>query len=1083
MPEFIFLPDRTGTDKLSTGAGIARMDGTADAILRDLSGRLLTRGASVASDEAETAAWRGALTTALLLNVWDGVDTTLRVLTMDEHTSPFAAMVMAARPLKERQDPLRLLLLEKGGMRQVLGAVSRRMGLIPAADPGDLTPLLPDRIAWYDRKLRRFVDPTPMLCERDGDLLVRRLHLLRLQSPEINAFIADLVKEQGRESMAIAQRDADAQARLFLRVKAAIGLEGEGFSALTVREERYAAPADEPLLRCFTDAPSLAGEAAGAQKTYLWRGIPFARSSAVTGLRGTNHPREQEALDMIAQELALLEEHSRRWQADAVKRIRAWLHAVGERRTFSSAAREAIELRLNALEEASRQAQDTVVLTWPWDESSDAARLLLRESLGDAFAFTGSPFTRCLTRFEGAADAPGDTALRLSCRLGDDGCLPPLSPELAACLYHAPEGQGFVPEQLYLIPEEDGAVTASFLLRGAGEAALVRRYAPEEIITVPAAEVPTVAVWPCLPFADERWRAYFVYLRGAGLTVKVLTDEGWAEATADAQPFTTLRATRYPVCPLIFRQEECLGALPNALPGIAPERAGAAVAALDIGASGISVMLRVGEDVQPLSAPCLMRTLFSGPDASVAEEFIAPDEIVAMMPTAVLLSGQGATPLVDGRLFAPTAPDQVLNCRQPLLSGSLAWRGDGTGARGRELLLHQLMLQVSLAAALRGASSISWRLALQSSGSPTLWQGWIDPANALADAVALETGLPLTATVQPVTWAPAYRALGAYLRDDAVRGSFLALDFSGGSTSAHLWMRAMNRPTVGYSLQGGMQALLMGALADHPSLLAEDFADCPDEALRHDMAEIASQLAHAGPALQQVDRALLLLDLLLDRHGQALSAHMNNRFAMGRMTWLHALLLEHFAMALTLTGLLLEQAAGDAMLSHLLPEELTFCLSGRGSHLLSAMPAPLETSLAQFVRSVMHDRHPVHSMLLRQSPESKLDVCRGLCRMSLLSRDADEEAPVPSIKTGESFAELVLRFLTLLRATYPQVCNLLHPGLFSPQGLLTVAGEASVRRVSAQRYGSGEDIASSLAAALRDLRSPVESVQPPAPLG
>ena len=1073
MPELIFLPDRDGTDKLSSGTGLMRMEVDARGALADLSARLLTR--DVTADAAETAAWRGALAAALLLGVWDGVGAAVRILTVDEHTSPFAAMVMAARPARERQEPLRLVLLEKGGLRQVLGVVSRRRGMTLAADPGDLSALLPDRVTWYNRKTWRFLDPTPMLNERDGELLVRRLHLLRLQSPEINAFVADLVKEQGRESHAVAQAEAGALEKLLLRVTAVIGLEGEGFSALTVREERYAAPEDDPLLRCFTDASGLAGETLGVQKTYYWKDIPFAQTSAALGLKSTNDPREQRALNMIRRELSLLEEHSRRWQRDAAERIRAWLQKVGGGRVFCSAAREAIEARCRELEEAARLPQETVVLTWPWDEDSDAARLLLRESLGDALAFKGSPFSGKLTRLSGGFEALGDTALRLSCRLGDAACLPPLSAELAACLYNVPDGQGLAADQLYLLPEADGAVTASFLLRGKGEAALVRRYEPEDILTLE--ETPTVAVWPCIPFDDERWKAYFVYLHGAGLTVKALSDDGWAEAAPGDDGFATLRTTRYPACVTVYQEGECLGALPNALPATKPEASSAASIALDIGASGVSMMMRLGDQTEPLTAPCLLRTLLSGGDAPLAAEFKAPTTMDSVLPTCLLLSGSGAEPIRDGRLFAPSEPAEVLGVRDMLLSGSLSWRGDAAGARARELLLHQLMLEASLAALLRGASSVSWRLALPGVGGKALWQRWIDPANALAEVVAKETGLPLTTTVRPVSWVPAYRALGAHLREDAVRGSFLALDFSGGGTGAHLWLRTMNKPVAGYNLQGGMQALLLGALHDHPTLLTEDFADCPDETLRNDLAETVAQLLHAGSALTQMDRALLLLDLMLDKHAHTMNAHMNARLTAGRMTWLQALLLEHFAMSLLITGLMLEQAASDPMLSHLLPEELTFCLSGRGSHMLSAMPAALENSLARFVHAAMSERNPVHGLLLRQSPESKMDVCRGLCQMSLLSLDTDEETPLPPVKTSESFAELIMRFLSLLRAAYPQVCELLHPGLFSPSGQLTVAGEASVRRAASQRYGDGEDIPSALSAALGDLRLPVETVQ------
>ena len=52
------------------------------------------------------------------------------------------------------------------------------MAVVPAADPGDLSPLLPPCVTWYDRAERRFLDPCACLCERDAAFLAARLTLL-----------------------------------------------------------------------------------------------------------------------------------------------------------------------------------------------------------------------------------------------------------------------------------------------------------------------------------------------------------------------------------------------------------------------------------------------------------------------------------------------------------------------------------------------------------------------------------------------------------------------------------------------------------------------------------------------------------------------------------------------------------------------------------------------------------------------------------------------------------------------------------------------------------------------------------------
>ena len=1065
MAGLVFLPDRMGADHLTPAPGIARLEGKAEAGLTGLVERLVVREKAEEADAARLQSWRGALAAALLLDAWEGCDTALSVLEINVHTSPLAGLVLSARPTKEREAPLHLILVEKDGARGVLGVASRQKVLTLAKNPGNLANLLPERLTWYDRRRGCFTDPVQLLSERDRALLIRRLSLLKSGDGDVTSFVSDLAQEQLHLSQLLTRGDEGEKHDLEVRVKAAIGLMGEGLPGLTVVEEGYLSGTVNPLLRLFT-AENAQEDVLAPQRTYLWQGIPFARSSSVTGLTPTHHVMERKALEALEKELSVLERDSRRWQRDAARRIKAWIAPMEQSRAFLAAAKEQIITLRNDLEARGSEPEDTIVLTWPWDEESQAMQLLLRQTLGEKLTFAGSAFSERLTRFPGAAEAFGDRALRLSCRIGEDAYLPPLSQSLCECLCAAPEALAM--DQIYLIPEEEGAVTATFLLRGEKEAALVRRYERDEITVI--ADVPSVAVWPCVPFKKKDWRAYFVYLHGEGLEVHALENGIWRACRAENKPWAVLQTAEYPACLTVYQGDTCLGALPNFLPAVDPAALEEAVVALDVGATGTAVTIRRGEDVQPMAGDCFLRTLLSsGDDARYEDEFLPAEPIRGIVPTCAAVSGEGDAVLSDGRVYDPANVSRAAASPMTLLSGSIKWRNDDAARRGREMFLHQTMLTAALVCRLQGAGSVSWRMALPDGTGKASRQAWLDMAEALAGAVAEESGLPQGPL--PVSWAQESAALGAHLRTLGMKGSFAAINFGGGSTGVHLWLRGQEKPVTGCSLHGGLQALLLGALAESPERLTESVAGCGDEALERDAAAVAQQLARAKNGLQQMDRAMLMLDLLFAQHTQALQRHMNTCFLQGRMTHLQALLMEHFAAAMLLTGLALEQVGKDAAMNIHLPQEITICLSGRGSALLGALPEYVRGALARFIRVEMREENPVERFVLYQSVEPKLDVCRGLCAMPALGAQAQEDPPLLNIGTAASFAALVMRFVLLERRVYPQVSERLHPEMFTDQGLLTVAGEDHVRRCAARHYGDGENIPAAFTATLADLRS------------
>ena len=118
------------------------------------------------------AAYQGAMALALLLDSWQGTDVRLVVRTIDAQKSRFASWVMAARPMEQRNQPIRLLMLVKDQQEALLGLVDAENGLTLAAQIGDIWDMLPERATWVNREDKCFGSPLPLLNEADCDLLL-----------------------------------------------------------------------------------------------------------------------------------------------------------------------------------------------------------------------------------------------------------------------------------------------------------------------------------------------------------------------------------------------------------------------------------------------------------------------------------------------------------------------------------------------------------------------------------------------------------------------------------------------------------------------------------------------------------------------------------------------------------------------------------------------------------------------------------------------------------------------------------------------------------------------------------------------
>lgn len=1063
MKELVFLPDRDGRDELSEQAGFVRLGADVSglaALAERLTAPVQPSGAG------DDTAWRGVLALALLADVWADCDATLSVMTVDASTSPFAAWVLAARPAAERGQPVHLLLLERQGTRCLLGVADAECGLRLPASPVRIADAAPARATWINRETGAIADPILCLTERDRAIVLGRMALLGLTAPRAAAFMEALRQADAAEVEAVRAEDEAALERLAVRMEAVHGL--ADFAAFSVEKKRYHAAGSNALLACFTNQDASLRPELGESCTYRWNGVPFACTSSELGLTGPAHPEMDAALREITAELTMMSMNSVSWNHRTGAALQGWLDARAQDAALLPQARARLEASCRLMRENGRQVQSAVALTWPWDASSGAVRALLREALGDGWMQgAAAPFADRLTKLTG--HVLGDTVLQTCCACADGVLLPPLSREMAACVAAAEEGRGLALDTMRFQPQEDGGITASFLLRGAGEVLMSRSYTAEEITVLEEAESPCVAVWPCLPM--EKWRAYHVFARG-GVEVAALTEGVWRSiaipplAEEAAESWRCLHVRDYPACLSLTKDGLCLGALPNGLPAFQMEAAQDMTAAIDLGSNQTAVAFAVGGEAKVMEGQELTRLLVM-PQEMPEDELLMSLAPASVVPTAVAVTGPGETLFTDGFVCRTTDLSALSRRDANTLRTALKWRADAESVRARKLLLHQVMLAASLTAMMNGARSIAWRVTIADEMGDEGREATLRAMEDLASAVAQETGLTLTSGQAHVTWAEESAALCTHLRSEGSgRGSYVALDLGGGSTKMHLWVQGQTRPVAGSVLLEGVQATLLSALLAQPRRFIDDFADCGDEALLQAVLAIAEQMNPDLASPRQTDKLALMLDNMLDGLRPNIVQHLSSRFAAQNPTYMQAVLLETEAAILFSVGLMLAQAGDNVMLSHRLPEDMTVCLTGRGAWLLDTLTPAMRNSLQHLTHAPMRLDHPVRFVTLRAAARPAQSVALGLA----VTRDTQRLSESPLVRTRESFTALMQRLMLQMCAAFPMHMWLLHEGLFDWQGGLTPAGDDAIRRVASRCYGDGEDIPAAVMAFVRGLR-------------
>ena len=1056
MKNLVFLPDRTGRDEMSGQSGFVRVgaDGSA---LSSLSERLVLPPKE--TKHSSPVMWRGVLALALLCDVWPDADVKPAVLTVDAETSRFAAWVLNARAADELGKPLHLMLLEKEGQKRLLGIADACAGLVLPAAATDFAGFVPSRAAWYDAGQDTWDDPVPYLNENERAILLARLTMMSLDTPEIIAFKADLADADKAAALAVQAGDETALQNLGLRIQAVCAL--HDFADFTIRREPCTVTADNPFVRLYS-AVDVRYETQRECAAYLWKGVAFARTSAALGLTGSNDPAQDAALTEIDGMLQLLGENSTRWSSCCANGITDWL--LDQDAALLPEVKAQAELIRHVQMTKAREIQQTVTLTWPWDMSSGAVQYLLKEALGEKWLEAArQPFADFLTKVEGCVLPAGE--LQHCCATEAGVYLPPLSRAMAACVACCRDGSGLAADMMRFEAMEDGGIEASFLLRDRGEMRLARIYRPEEIMLLPAEEAFCAAVWPNVEL--DCWHAYHVFLKGGSVMLTALNGREWQTVgTAKDGIWSSMRMDEYPACLCVMKDNWCLGVLPNAGTKCRIEGNGDAMAAIDMGASATAVAITVnGKRISAAGAD--MTRMLVMPSDMPEDDFLKSLAAKELTPSAVLLTGEGDELFADGYVCDVTNLEQLAAMAPGSVCTQMKWRADDRSVRARRILLHQVMLGASLNAVLAGARNVRWRVTVADEMADEGRYALLNMVDEMSVVVAQETGLMLQDGKFTVTWAEEAAALHAYLRGDGgMKGTFAVLDLGGSSVKMHLWLQGKHRPLGGAVVLEGVSAALLDVLRVHPEWLWEDFADCGDEKLISDVSLVCEQLSAAGESAAQSDKALMMLDALLAEHRQAIPQHLYARFSAQQPTFLQGILLETYAAALYNAGLMLEQAGEDSNISHLFPQDLPICLTGRGAWLLDTLTPQLRNGLQHVAHEPMNMRHPVRTVTIRASAKPELGVALGMAVL----KDTQQTINTPFIRTRQSFSEMMCQLMQQLMQCYPLHLWKLHPGMFDQWCRLTPEGDAAVRRAASEVYGEGEDIPASVMEFMMKLR-------------
>ena len=933
--------------------------------------------------------------------------------------------------------------------------------IIPAYITAAHATLVPSFVTWYDRNNNVFTDPCESIGEGDRKLLLDRLvslqdNLSEKESP-LYRFVSDFIQDLSAEHVHF-RTDEDFRTRL----KAACGLStlpaySSSLSRICSFYEHFLP--DDPILSALSGKPDFPASACSDvpdEILYVYRGIPFAREDSRFLLDSPHSSGEDYTLSRLKAECTVLSESSDDFRDALLLNLQNLLAKYPE------AQDDPISSAMDILSETEKPVEHREpVFTWPWDAKSPSLHTILRESLGEKLSLAAlQPFSDLLAVFPArGGEVIGDTLFSSLCSIpprilnetlpeseapASDAALPPLSPEFGRALCTLPEGKTLLhPELLRFERIHDEAVPSdsfrvTLTLDGAFPIHLIRTFSQDEVLYLYAHDIPTVALWPSVPFSSQQWKTWYLYAHiQPDYSVGYLRENGTFADIPDVSDERCVAVlSAFPSCLSFSSGGRGIGILPNVLPEpLLPDTEPTDIC-IDFGSSGTSVVFSSGRHRKPMQGPVMVRTLLNNPAVSrdlLRREFLPAVPVSALLPTVSRIfrnvPGAAPVPFTDGIVLMSSTLEDLLTTPSEAVYTSLKWEEE----KGRSgfLCLHQIMLMAALQARFDGSPSISWRFSIPDEMAREGRESMMRLFLSLAEKVHRESGFEIPPEGLPVAFASESSALGAYFRycaPDDTRGGFMVLDLGACTADISLFLRGREQAVRTCQIPLGIHYMLLPSLMKDPEMLFRDFSFCPDESFRRDLSLLTRALSAARTNPVSLRRARVALDHFIADHLPQLLNVSFQAASAGCPARSSALLLLHFSYLMMLSGLVLLQLASDPNKNDFLPEQMSLCISGRGAILLEALPSSLKTSLWHFLTMFRNKR--VSSLSLLFSAEKKMEIPVGLSLLQDIYHMLPPAATVPAAVSVRP-AELLPEFLIRFRKEFPVSSEMLFSGFFT----------------------------------------------------
>ena len=954
--------------------------------------------------------------------------------------------------------------------------------LIPARRNASHAAVIPSFVTWYRAENDSFVDPVPFLSE--GDRMVMKAWLSGILSslPDntagslkdfISAFNEDIGSEKPSDKT---------DKSLGIRLTAVNGLRNipAYHDSLTKTACAYEnGLAEDRIASGITgnSCPAVSCKGFPEEVIYLWRGTPFARENSKTILESAHAADEDYCLKTLTRECAVMSDWSDDYRDQLIRETSSMLGR------FPDALPECRETASDIIDKAGEPLPDqSPQLEWPWDPLSPSVITVFRECLGEVLSTRLlKPFSEKLAVFPArGGDIIGDSLFSGMCSVlpyasgmaedpasfTADAVLPPLSPEMVQAIGSFPEARLLLtPDLIRMERPDQSSLRVTMTLNGAFPLRLVRTYGEDEMITLFSNDIPTLAVWPSVPFPRGMWNAYYVYAHlPEGFSVEIPTGEySRFEAMTGADSRYTAVLQDFPSAFVLLHEGACIGTVPNFLPAPEKELSGPCSVCIDFGSVGTSVVFSSVYGRKPMQGPTMVRTVISNPVSSrdlLRREFLPAVPVSALLPTVSRIfrniPGSYPVPFADGTILMSANLQDLLSTPSDALYTCLKWEEEK--GRSGYICLHQVMLMAALQARTEGADQLSWRFAIPDEMAHEGRENLRNLFLNLAGKVMQESGFPVPESGLPVFFAAESSALGAYFRlcaSEDTRGGFMVLDIGACTADISLFLRGREQAVRSCQIPLGVHYMLLPTLLRDPLLLKREFGNVADETFQADLNLLTKVLRDAGQNTVSLRKARLALDHFIADYYPALLSIMNQYRINGIPTKFGAVLLLHVSYLMMLSGLVLLQIAADPNKNDFLPEQMSLCLSGRGSLILEQMPDDIKSAVWHFLTMFRNRR--VASLSLLFSAEKKMEIPVGL---SVLQDTWTQLPPASSVPASISVRpeELLPEFLIRFARTFPLSASVLFPHFFTSDMYhpFSAAGEAAVSAAIDQSFRERE---------------------------